>query len=134
MLTKQISMFVENKSGRVAHIIGLLAENSINIRAITISETPDFGILRIITDDYEKTVQILNEDNAAFSVAEVLEIVLENRIGFFADILKRFYDNGINVEYFYASMGLGMEESLLMIKVDNPEEAARLLAEFGAKG
>ena len=131
MPTKQVSVFVENKAGMAAYITDLLARNNIDIRAINISETPDYGIFRLITDDCEKTVSVFKEDGVTASVTEVLSVILEDKVGFLAGILNGLHDSGINVEYFYA--GVGQERSRLCIKVDKRVEAERVLMEIGAR-
>ena len=102
MEIKQISIFVENKPGRLAKITSLLAENSVDIRALSIADTTDYGILRLIVSDPEKAEKVLKEAKMTVSITHVLGIGIPDVPGGFSVAIKTLADAGISVEYAYA--------------------------------
>ena len=102
MAIKQISVFVENKPGRLADITGFLADGGISIRAFSIADTTDFGILRLIVSDTDKAAKVLKEHGVAVSITEVVGISIPDVTGAFAKVVKLLSDAGENVEYAYA--------------------------------
>lgn len=102
MKVEQISIFLENKSGRLADVAGVLAESGINIRALSLADTTDFGILRLIVNDTEKAKQVLKSNGFTVGKTEVIAVEVADRPGGLAEILTIVKDEGINVEYMYA--------------------------------
>lgn len=106
MAIRQISVFVENKPGRLAEITGFLAEGGVSIRAFSIADTTDFGILRLIVSDTQKAAEVLKAAGVAVSITEVVGISIPDVTGAFAKVVKVLADAGENVEYAYAFLTL----------------------------
>ncbi len=101
-MTKQISLFLENKNGRISEVAKTLGENGINMKAFSMTETPDFGILRIVVSDTEKAVVVLNEANFAVSMTDVVCIECSDKPGALADVLESISSADIGINYMYA--------------------------------
>ena len=101
-MTKQISLFLENKNGRISEVARTLGENGINMKAFSMTETPDFGILRIVVSDLEKAVVVLNDANFAVSITDVVCIECSDRPGALADVLGCLASEDIGINYMYA--------------------------------
>jgi hypothetical protein len=101
-MTKQISLFLENKNGRISEVARTLGENGINMKAFSMTETPDFGILRIVVSDLEKAVVVLNDANFAVSITDVVCIECSDRPGALADVLECLASEDIGINYMYA--------------------------------
>lgn len=131
-MVKQISVFLENKEGRLADVTKTIADNGINIRAMSIADTTDFGILRLIVDDPEKAYKVLNESDFTVSVKEVLAISITDEPGSLPKALSMLLDKKIEIEYMYAFLGKCSENNALVIlKVSDNESAAKILADGG---
>jgi len=102
MHIKQLSVFVENKSGRLAQLTGFLAENGINIHAMSIADTTDFGILRLITSDQLKAEKVLKENGVTVKMTDVLAVGLEHKPGSLSSVLKKLEERNVSIEYMYA--------------------------------
>ena len=102
MTVKQISVFLENKSGRLAEVLGSLGEKNIKINALTIADTSEYGILRLIVNDFQGAVETLKEKGFTVNITDVLAISTPNQAGSFAKVLKTLADENISVEYMYA--------------------------------
>ncbi len=133
MLIKQMSVFVENTTGRLADLTKILADNGIDIKASTIADTVDFGILRCIVPDPEKATEILKKAGFTASITEVVAVSLEDRPGGLHKVLKILSDAGIGVDYIYSTIKSKENEAVIMIKVENPEEAVDVLTKNGVK-
>lgn len=128
MFIKQISAFVENRPGRIAEITEILAENDIDLRALSIADTADFGILRIIVDNPDKVAVILKENKVTVSLTDVIAIKLPDKPGALNYLLKLLSDNRISVEYLYAFVAPSENGSAcVVIRADNPQAAAEIL-------
>ena len=124
MTVKQLSVFAENRPGRLSAISGLLAENDINIRAMSVADTKDFGILRLIVNDPDKAQQVLREAGCAVTIANVLAIQLPDRPGGLAGAMKVLYDNNVSVEYMYSAfVSEKSAEAYLIVRADSNEAA-----------
>ena len=128
MTVKQLSVFAENRPGRLSAISGLLAENDINIRAMSVADTKDFGILRLIVNDPDKAQQVLKAANCAVTIANVLAIQLPDRPGGLAGAMKVLYDNNVSVEYMYSAfVSEKSAEAYLILRADSNEAAEQAL-------
>ncbi len=127
MLIKQISIFVENKSGRLAEITKLLGSKNIDISALSIADTTDFGILRLIVNDPEKAEKSLKDEGFTVSCTEVIAIAIEDKPGGLAKVLDILSNNSIGIEYMYAFVGKDGAHALLILRVENPEKAVDTL-------
>ena len=128
MIIKQISAFVENKPGRLAQITGILAENNVDMRALSIADTTDFGILRIIVDNPETVAELMRKNNITVSVNEVIAVKLDDKPGALSMLLTRFSENDIPVEYLYAFVAKeNMGGAYVVIRVEDNEKAQHIL-------
>ncbi|HSB51969.1 MAG TPA: ACT domain-containing protein [Dissulfurispiraceae bacterium] len=133
MKVEQISAFIENKSGRLAEVAGILAEAEINIRALALAETSDFGILRLIVNDTEKARQALKDAGFTVSKTEVVAVEVPDRPGGLAIILNTIRDAGINVEYMYAFVEKSGENAIVIFRFDEIGKAVATLREAGIR-
>ena len=131
MSVKQISVFVENKSGRLAEIASILRENQIDIRALTLADTTKFGILRLIVNDPEKTLQILRDAGMTVSLTSVIVIAVQDKPGGLCGALGILSANNIDVEYMYAFISRDDTCASVIFRVAAEELASKLLTENG---
>lgn len=131
MLAKQISVFVENSKGRLAQITQILADNDVNIRALSIADTTSFGILRVIVEDAERTEKVLKAAGLTVSVTDVLSLQIEDKPGGLARALKILAEHDIDVDYAYAFISKATDKANVVIRVEKDEEAEKLLKEAG---
>jgi len=127
MLVKQISIFLENKSGRLADVTKTLADNNLNICALSIADTTDFGILRLIVNDPIRAQKILSEYEFTVSCTDVIAIGVEDKPGGLAKALEILQENSISIEYMYAFVGKSGNEAFVIIRVENPDEVVKAL-------
>lgn len=127
MFIKQISVFVENKFGRLANIIDALSKNNIDISALSIADTTDFGILRMIVDDAEKAVLVLKEEGVAVKLTDVIAVALDDKPGGLANVMTTLTENEITIDYMYAFVGKKHGKALMVVKTDDMEKAAKVL-------
>lgn len=113
MTIKQISVFLENKSGRLAEVLGTLGQENIKINALTIADTSEYGILRMIPSDFKRAVDVLKNKDFTVNVTEVIAVSSTNQAGSFAKVLKALSDENISVEYMYA-FKLGQNAILIL--------------------
>ena len=130
---RQISVFLENRPGRLARVTGLLGENRISIRALTIADTSDFGILRLIVDRPEEAFQVLKQAGIPVSSTEVVVIEIPDVPGGLAAPLECLKNAKINVEYIYAFLTKISESAFVVLSIDNAEEAINILQEKGIR-
>lgn len=130
MLIKQISVFIENKAGKVSKIIDILGKNNIDISALSIADAADFGILRLIVDDVEKASKVLAANDYLVKTTSVISIGIENKPGGLVKILNTFKDNDIAIEYMYAFVNKD-NNAITIIRADNTKLAVAKLAEVG---
>jgi hypothetical protein len=131
MKVEQISIFIENKSGRLAEVARLLGEAGVNVRALSLADTSDFGILRLIVNDREKAKQILKENGFTVSKTEVVAIEVPDRPGGLSEILKTLDEEFINVEYMYAFVERCGENAVIIFRFDETEKAIQILLKRG---
>jgi len=133
MIIKQLSVFVENKQGKLVDVLELLGKTNIDLRALSIADTADFGILRIIVDKSEEASTVLQKEGYIVRVTDVLGLSVPDTPGSLAKILRALSDKGINVEYTYAFVSHNKGEAYVVLRVENNEEAKRILAEQGIR-
>lgn len=121
MLVKQISLFVENKSGRLAEVTRILAENLIDINAISIADTTSFGILRMIVNDPDKAEEKLKDAGFTVGVTNVIAIALKDEPGALAEALGCLEGSAAEIEYMYAFVGKFQNKALVILKVNDEE-------------
>lgn len=133
MNVEQISIFLENKSGRLAEVTGVLSEAGINIRALSLADTADFGILRLIVNDTEKARQVLRDNGFTVEKTRVVAIEVPDKPGGLAKILDTIKDEGINVEYMYAFVQKSGQNAIVIFRFDDLEKAIAILQKVGVR-
>ena len=135
MALKQISVFLENKPGTLSEMTGALARAGIDMRALSLAETKDFGIARLIADDEYKATQVLKEAGFVNSLTSVVGAVIPDEPGGLDRLLKVFNDANINLEYMYAFLGGGTKQACMIFRVgkEMEEEADAALAAHGIR-
>lgn len=133
MKVEQISIFIENKSGRLAEVSGALGDAGINIRALSLADTSDFGILRLIVNDTDKAFAVLREQNFTVSKTEVVGVGVPDSPGGLSSILQTLDENDVNVEYMYAFVERSGDNAVIIFRFDNVDEAINVLSENGIK-
>lgn len=131
MKVEQLSIFIENKSGRLAEVTKLLGEAGINIRALSLADTSDFGILRLIVNDTEKAKSVLKGNGFTVSKTEVVAVEVPDRPGGLAQILGTLDAQSINVEYMYAFVERCGENAVIIFRFDETEIAITALQQNG---
>ena len=131
MKVEQISVFIENKSGRLAEIARVLGEAGINIRALSLADTSDFGILRLIVNDREKAKTVLKEKGFTVSKTEVVAVEVPDRPGGLYQILRKLDSESINVEYMYAFVERCGENAVIIFRFDETDKAIKSLLDGG---
>jgi hypothetical protein len=125
----EVTAFLENKPGRLAKICSALAQEKIDIRALSVMETDGPSVLRFITNELEQTKIVLTSLGTEFRIAEVLAVQMENRTGSLARVLERLAEENINVEYAYASTTAAPRKALGIFHTSNPKRASQILSE-----
>ena len=131
MIIKQISIFMENTTGRLADTTALLAKAGINLRAISIADTADFGILRMVTDKPDATLTLLREAGMTARETDVIGVEVEDHPGELARVMALFRDEAINIEYLYASLEHKVDKAVIVLKVDDIDAGLAMLEKHG---
>ena len=126
MFIKQVSIFVENKSGKLYDVIRLLGENNIDISALSIADTSDYGILRLIVDKPKKAVDILRENDIVVRIDDVIALSIANTPGGLIKALSLLEKGGIDVNYLYAFVGKSCNDASVMLKVSDLAKAEEI--------
>ena len=129
MVVKQISIFVENKEGRIKKAIDTLAKQNINIRALSIADTTKYGILRLIVSDNEKAIKALEADGFIVKENEVIILAVPDEPNGLNSTLAVFDEKGINLEYLYAFVSSKTDEAIVVMRLENMKKAIDALAE-----
>jgi hypothetical protein len=127
MKVKQISIFLENKSGRLAQVAKVMGENGINIRALSIADTTDFGILRLIVNDPEQVYRVLKKAGFTVSVTDVIAVEVTDEPGGLAAVLQLLESFNINIEYLYAFVKKASNAALVVFRVEQIDQAVEVL-------
>ena len=131
MQIKQLSIFVENKTGRLAEITRAIADAGVDIRAISIADTSDFGILRLIVDNPGKAVEALKKVNMTVSLTTVIAISILDKPGEFANAMDVLAKAGVCIEYMYAFISRDNGKAIVILRVNNNEKAIEALQRSG---
>lgn len=131
MTIRQLSIFAENKPGTLAEITHALGAADVDIRAMSIADTSDFGIFRMIVSNTEKAKDALTEIGCIVSVTNVIAVVIPDSPGALNDILTLFADNGVNLEYMYAFVTMSKQNAYAVLRVEDNDQAIKLLSEKG---
>ncbi len=127
MRVEQIAVFLENKSGRLAEITSVLAENKINIRALSVADTADFGILRLIVDKVDDAKKVLKENNFTVGKTNVIAVEVPDSTGGLASVLQVAATEGLNVEYMYAFVNKSGENAVVIFRFEDMDKAIATL-------
>ena len=127
----QISVFLENKAGRLAEVTGILAEADVNIRALALADTSDFGVLRLIVNNNQKAVAALKSRGFTVGETDVVAVEVEDRPGGLYKLLNLLQKSSINVEYMYAFVQQSKKNAVMIFRFDNIDNAVKILQENG---
>lgn len=133
MKVKQISVFLENKSGRLKAVTKLLAENGVNIRALSIADTSTFGILRLIVNAPERAYEVLKEASFTVSLTDVIGVEMPDEPGGLARVMDVLDSCSINIEYLYAFISSDKGKAMVIFRVENIDEAIECLQKEGIR-
>ena len=133
MIIKQLSIFVENKRGSLAEITKAIAEAGVDIRALSIADTTDFGILRLIVNKPDAVAAALKEKGITVSVTNVIAVGIDDVPGAFSVPMQILADNEIDVEYMYAFITRKSEKAYVILRVADNDAAAKVLADKGVE-
>ena len=133
MKVEQIAIFLENRSGRLAEITGILAEKGINIRAMSLADTSDFGILRLIVNDTENARKVLKEKGFTVGSTSVVVVEVQDKPGGLANVLQIIKKADLNIEYMYAFTQKSGETGLIIFRFEKIDAAIDVLAKAGIR-
>ena len=133
MRVEQISIFLENKSGRLAEVTSVLAAAGVNIRALSLAETADFGILRLIVDQIDRAKQALKDNGFTIGKTEVVALEVPDRPGGLAEIVRILGAAEINVEYMYALVQRSKDNAIVIFRFDELDKAIQVLTGAGVR-
>lgn len=133
MFVKQVSVFLENKLGRLATVTKILGDNGIDISAMALADTTNFGILRMIVNNPDKAVSVLKEAGFTVSTTDVLAVEVDDRPGGLSAVLEVLQDNGISIEYAYSFIKRAGDKAFILFRVENPDRAVDLLKNTGVR-
>ncbi|WP_243363251.1 ACT domain-containing protein [Fundidesulfovibrio terrae] len=133
MKVEQISIFLENRAGRLEEVTRILAENEVSIRALSLADTSDFGILRLIVSDHEKAKKALKENGFTVGRTSVVAVEVDDQPGGLNAILQILSAGGVNVEYMYAFVQQSSKTAIIVFRFDKTDQAIELLGKKGIK-
>ncbi len=131
MAINQLSVFVENKKGTILNITKAIAQAGVDIRALSVADTQDFGILRLIVSDAEKAKVALHEENCVVSVTQVIAVSVSDVPGGLHQVLEYLASEDINVEYLYAFITVSGKHAYVVLRVADNDKASKVLADKG---
>ena len=132
MFIKQLSVFIENREGRLGEVLTALKDSNINIVSLSLADTSDYGMLRMVTCNPEEAKKVLKEKGFSAKLTDVIAVKLEHKVGQLQKVLEVLITANINVEYMYA-LSTKNEDAIIVLKTSNAEEAAFALQKEGAK-
>jgi hypothetical protein len=127
MKLTQISIFLENKKGRLFEVCSLLGKNKVNIRALSVAENEEFGVLRLVVDKPQGAVRILKKSGFVANLTDIVAVEVEDKPGGLASILRVFDKSNINVEYMYGFVEKFSDKAILVFRFEDPDKAVRVL-------
>ena len=133
MAIKQLTVFVQNKKGTVVSVTDILSQNNVNIRALSIAETQEFGILRLIVNDEATAEKVLSENGYLIKVVDVVGVKISDEPGKLSEALRVLDKANVNVEYLYAFMSRTEKHAYVVLRVEENEEAESVLKLAGFK-
>lgn len=133
MAIKQLSIFVENREGTLVEVTDAIAKAEVDIRAMSVADTNDFGIFRLIVTDYDKAKAALEEANCFVSITEVVGVAVEDKPGSLAKVIKLLAQNNINIEYMYAFITISRQFAYVVLRVADNAAAEKILTDNGVR-
>ncbi|MBP9989445.1 MAG: ACT domain-containing protein [Ruminococcus sp.] len=127
MKIRQISLFIENRAGQLLEITQLFAKNNIDLKAINISETSDYGVLKIITDEPDRALKLLSDNEYVTGINHVVAVSVPNRPGGLSQLLETVSNAGINIEYMYSVFGQQEGMAYMIMKVNDPDKLIEVI-------
>lgn len=131
MKISQVSVFIENKSGRLSDVIDFLGKNNINIRALSLADTSDFGILRLIVDNPERAYNLLRQAEFTVGVTDVVAVAVKDIPGGLAEVLNKLKKNGINVEYMYSHVTKDNNKAFMIFRFEDTDKTIEIMKREG---
>ncbi|MBV9125030.1 MAG: ACT domain-containing protein [Planctomycetes bacterium] len=128
-IIKQVSVFLENKPGRLANVLSALAREKVNLLALTVMDSHEHSVLRFVPSDHSRTLPVLKDLNIPYTEADVLQVELRNQPGALARVCELLGGGHINIDYAYCSTGGRNGKTLGILKVSNTDKAMRVLTE-----
>ncbi|HOW96157.1 MAG TPA: ACT domain-containing protein [Kiritimatiellia bacterium] len=128
MKVRQLSIFMENRAGRLAEIMQSLGDAGINIRALSLADTSDFGILRLIVSQVDKALEVLRKAGHTVSLTDVVAVEVPDHPGGLASVLTPLREAGVNVEYMYAFVEKATDKAVVIFRFEETEAALKVLA------
>ena len=132
MFAKQLTVFIENRAGRLSQVLSVLKENGVNILSLSLADTTEFGLLRLIVDDAAKGKEKLTENGFSSLLSDVSIIKIPHKVGSLQTLLKAIDENGINIEYMYG-LSIDSDEAYVVLKASSTEKIDGILADNGIK-
>lgn len=133
MKIRQISVFIENQSGRLSEVMKLLGENNINIRALSLADTSDFGILRLIVNEPEKAYKILKAADFTVGATDVVAVAVNDKPGGLAEVLSKLKNYDVSVEYMYAYVEQSSDYAVMIFRFEDTDKTIEILKKEGIK-
>ena len=133
MAIKQLSVFVENKEGALVEVTETLAKNQIDLKALSIADTQDYGILRVMVNDIDKAKQALEENGNIVKATDVVGFAVTDETGSMSKVISILSQNGINIEYLYAFISVLRKNAYVVARVKDNDKAEKILIENGIK-
>ncbi|MBO5166004.1 MAG: amino acid-binding protein [Lachnospiraceae bacterium] len=128
MYIKQLSVFIENREGRLEEVLDVLKQSGVNIVSLSLADTSEYGLLRLLVNNPEAGKKALRENGFSAMLTDVLGVKLCHRVGYLQELLEVICKNGINIEYMYA-LSTGTDDASIVIKTSDLEKAAAILKE-----
>jgi hypothetical protein len=132
MIVKQVCAFIENKTGRLSELADILATNGIDISALSLADSTDYGILRMLVSDPEKAVDVMRSAGVVAKITEALAVAIEDAPGGFAKVVSLLSEKNLEVKYMYASVGHIHGKALMILGIDNAADAEKIISQTDA--
>ena len=132
MIVKQVCAFIENKTGRLSELADLLASNGIDISALSLADSTDYGILRMLVSDPETAVRVMRDSGVVAKITEAIAVAIDDIPGGFANVVHILSTQNFEVKYMYASVGHIHGKALMILGIDNPAAAEAIIKETDA--
>ena len=126
MFAKQLTVFIENRSGRLSEVLSVLKENNVNILSLSLADTTEFGLLRLIVDNAAKGKEKLSESGFSSLLSDVSIIEIPHKVGSLQELLKAIDNNGVNIEYMYG-LSIESDQAYVVLKASNIEKLEEIL-------